>query len=45
MTTITNTQRTFTIDHAVLTKQAERMLAVLDYSDFDLGILICRNDA
>ena len=43
MITIRNTQRKIKIDTAHLKKDAQTILDALDYSDFDLGILITTN--
>jgi len=43
MITIKNTQRKVTIDIAQLKKDAQRILDVLDYADFDLGIWLTSN--
>lgn len=40
MITIKNRTRTVKIDQAWLTNQAQQILDILDYSDFDLGIML-----
>ena len=44
MITIKNRTRTITIDPAWLEAQAQKVLDILDYSDFDLGIMLTTND-
>lgn len=43
MITIKNRTRTVAIDTAWLTTQAQKILDILDYSDFDLGIMLTTN--
>ncbi len=40
MITIRNTQRTIPLDSNYLKKQAAKILAILNYADFDLGIWV-----
>jgi probable rRNA maturation factor len=41
MITLSNTQRKIAVNQALLTASAQAMLTALDYTDFDLGILLC----
>lgn len=43
MITLRNTQRTIPINMPLLRKEAERILAILHYIDYDLGIWITNN--
>lgn len=43
MITIKNRTRTVKIDQAWLSGQAQQILDILDYSDFDLGIMLTTN--
>jgi rRNA maturation RNase YbeY len=43
MITIKNQQRKIKINKTFLTEDAQNILALLDYDDFDLGILITNN--
>lgn len=43
MITIKNSQRTIAVDSALLKKQAQKILDLLDYPDFDLGIWLTTN--